>query len=82
MALSATKDVQDAILTDALRSAVVDVIDFKYWWQSDKGLYDPKGGQNLSPRQHDRYWKNVLKRNMVLAKRKKDFAAMKKKKYN
>jgi hypothetical protein len=56
VALSATKDVQDAILADAKRSAVVDVIDFKYWWQADRGLYDPKGGQNLSPRQHDRLW--------------------------
>jgi hypothetical protein len=56
VALSATKDVQDAILIDAKRSAVVDVVDFKYWWLSDKGLYDPKGGQNLSPRQHDRLW--------------------------
>ncbi|MEY4385440.1 MAG: hypothetical protein RLY20_723 [Verrucomicrobiota bacterium] len=64
IALSATKDVQDAILADAKRAAVVDVIDFRYWYQTDKGLYDPKGGQNLAPRQHDRYWKNVLKKNM------------------
>ncbi|MFO1487938.1 MAG: DUF6298 domain-containing protein [Verrucomicrobiota bacterium] len=64
IALSATKDVQDGILADPKRAAVVDVIDFRYWWQSDRGLYDPKGGQNLSPRQHDRYWKNVLKKNM------------------
>ena len=56
VALSATKDVQDAILADAQRSATVDVIDFRYWWQANEGLYNPKGGQNLSPRQHDRLW--------------------------
>jgi hypothetical protein len=57
VALSATKDVQDAILADARRSAAVDVIDFKYWWNTDKGLFAPDGGQNLSPRQFERQWK-------------------------
>jgi hypothetical protein len=57
IALSATKDVQDTILADAQRSAVVDVIDFKYWWNTDKGLFAPDGGQNLSPRQFERQWK-------------------------
>jgi hypothetical protein len=57
VALSATKDVQDAILADAKRAAVVDVIDFRYWWQTDKGLFAPNGGQNLSPRQFERQWK-------------------------
>jgi hypothetical protein len=57
VALSAPKDVQDAILADAQRAAVVDVIDFKYWWQTDKGLFAPDGGQNLSPRQFERQWK-------------------------
>lgn len=61
VALSATKDVQDAILADPKRAAVVDVIDFRYWWLTDRGLYDPKGGQNLAPRQHDWLWKNVQK---------------------
>ena len=37
--------------------AVVDVICFRYWWQTDKGLFAPKGGQNLSPRQFERQWK-------------------------
>ncbi len=57
IALAATKDVQDAILADAKRAAVVDVICFRYWWQTDKGLFAPKGGQNLSPRQFERQWK-------------------------
>lgn len=57
IALSAPKDVQDAILADPRRSALIDVIDLKYWWQTDKGLYAPAGGQNLAPRQHERLWK-------------------------
>jgi len=35
----------------------VDVICFRYWWQTDKGLFAPQGGQNLSPRQFERRWK-------------------------
>jgi hypothetical protein len=57
IALAATKDVQDAILADAKRCAIVDVICFRYWWQTDKGLFAPKGGQNQSPRQFERQWK-------------------------
>jgi hypothetical protein len=57
IALAATKDVQDAILADAKRAAVVDVICFRYWWQTDKGLFAPEGGQNQSPRQFERQWK-------------------------
>ena len=56
IALAATKDVQDAILADPKRAAVVDMICFRYWWQTDKGLFAPKGGQNLSPRQFERKW--------------------------
>jgi hypothetical protein len=55
--LSCTKDVQDAILTDAKRSALVSVIDLKYWWYTSDGIYDPKGGQDLAPRQQLREWK-------------------------
>jgi hypothetical protein len=33
------------------------VICFRYWWQTDKGLFAPRGGQNLSPRQFERQWK-------------------------
>ncbi len=57
VALAATKDVQDAVLADEKRRAVVDVICFRYWWQTDKGLFAPQGGQNLSPRQFERRWK-------------------------
>jgi hypothetical protein len=57
VALAAPKNVQDGVLTDPKRSAVVDVICFRYWWQTDKGLFAPKGGENLSPRQFERRWK-------------------------
>jgi hypothetical protein len=57
VALSCTKDVQDAILGDAERAGVVDVIDFRYWWSTSKGTFAPKGGQNLAPRQFERQWK-------------------------
>ena len=53
--LSATKDVQDAILADPVRSQVVDVIDIRYWaYRADSSLYAPQGGQHLAPRQHAR----------------------------
>lgn len=58
LALSAPKDVQDAILADAKRAAVIDVIDLTYWWRTANGEeFAPKGGQNLAPRQHLRLWK-------------------------
>lgn len=57
VALSCTKDVQDAILADAKRRAVVDVIDFRYWWRTDKGEFAPPGGKNLAPRQFERQWR-------------------------
>jgi len=53
--LSATKDVQDAILNDATRAKTVDVIDIRYWYYREDGTaYAPEGGQNLAPRQHAR----------------------------
>jgi len=56
--LSATKDVQDAILADPVRSKVVSVIDIRYWhYQADGTPYAPPGGQNLAPRQHARVLK-------------------------
>lgn len=56
--LSATKDVQDAILADQERAAVVDIIDIRYWhYQQDGSAYAPGGGQNLAPRQHARQLK-------------------------
>ena len=57
VALATTKDVQDSILADDRRRAVVDVICFRYWWQTDSGLFAPKGGLNQSPRQFERQWK-------------------------
>jgi hypothetical protein len=56
VALAATKDVEDAILADPKRRAIVDVICFRYWWQTGKGLFAPPGGENLSPRQFERKW--------------------------
>jgi hypothetical protein len=53
--LSCPKDVQDAILGDPARAALVDVIDIRYWWyQEDGQTYAPEGGRNLAPRQHAR----------------------------
>ncbi|MGB3064258.1 DUF6298 domain-containing protein [Sphingobacterium thalpophilum] len=58
IALSATKDVQDAILADPERAAEIQIIDIRYWhYQADGTLYAPKGGQNLAPRQHARLLK-------------------------
>ncbi|MEQ8241092.1 MAG: DUF6298 domain-containing protein [Cyclobacteriaceae bacterium] len=59
VALSATKDVQDAILKDKNRAQLVDVIDIRYWWYGEAKdgsveLYAPEGGVNLAPRQHAR----------------------------
>ena len=55
LALSCTKDVQDAILSDPKRASLVDVIDIRYWtYLADGSLYAPEGGKNLSPRQHRR----------------------------
>lgn len=58
IALSVTKDVQDAILADPTRAEVIDIIDIRYWhYQADGSEYAPKGGQNLAPRQHARLLK-------------------------
>ena len=55
IALSTTKDVQDAILADPVRSKLVDIIDIRYWhYREDGSLYAPEGGKNLAPRQHAR----------------------------
>jgi hypothetical protein len=56
--LSATKDVQDAILADEERAKEIQVIDIRYWYyQADGKSYAPQGGQNLAPRQHARLLK-------------------------
>ena len=65
--LSAPRDVQDALLKDPERSDLVDVIDFKYWWISPKGLHAPNGGENLAPRQHERLWKGGRPNDETLA---------------
>jgi hypothetical protein len=57
IALSTTKDVQDAILADPVRSKVVDIIDIRYWHYKTDGLYAPPGGKNMSPRQFARKMK-------------------------
>ncbi len=64
IALCCTKDVQDAILADPVRSKIVNVIDMKYWWYTghspDTGaetLYDPPGGEQVAPRKQLTAWK-------------------------
>ncbi len=57
VSLSCPKDVQDAILVDPVRSKIVEIIDFKYWWYTaNGGVYDPPGGRNRAPRQEFREW--------------------------
>ncbi|HEY1165482.1 MAG TPA: DUF6298 domain-containing protein [Chitinophaga sp.] len=56
--LSVTKDVQDAILADPVRSRAISVIDIRQWhYQPDSSVYAPQGGQSLAPRQHARLLK-------------------------
>ncbi|MEP6748357.1 MAG: DUF6298 domain-containing protein, partial [Bacteroidota bacterium] len=53
--LCVTKDVQDAVLSIPGYASVVDLIDIRYWhYQAGGTVYEPKGGQNLAPRQHAR----------------------------
>lgn len=55
VALSCTKDVQDAILADDTRQPHVDIIDIRYWtYDKNLKVYAPEGGKNLAPRQHMR----------------------------
>lgn len=62
VALSTTKDVQDAILADPVRSKLVEVIDTKAWYYLPNGkMYAPGGGLSLAPRQYDRLrLKNIV----------------------
>jgi len=56
--LCVTKDVQDSILSNPAYASVIDLIDIRYWhYQADGTAYEPKGGQNLAPRQHARLLK-------------------------
>ena len=57
VALSTTKDVQDAILANPNYTDVIDIIDIRYWHYKTDGLYAPQGGVNLAPRQHARKMK-------------------------
>ena len=57
IALSCTKDVQDAILADASLSKIVDIIDIRYWHYNTDGLWAPLGGRNMAPRQWMRQMK-------------------------
>jgi hypothetical protein len=58
MGLSATKDVQDAILADPTKASVINVIDIRYWYyQANGDAYAPIGGQSLAPRQQARIFK-------------------------
>jgi hypothetical protein len=58
IALSTTKDVQDAILADPLKASVVNAIDIRFWYYQGNGkLYAPLGGQSLAPRQQERIYK-------------------------
>ncbi len=67
VALSATKDVQDAILADSARRRLVDVIDFRYWWRTRAGEFAPPGGKNLAPRQFERQWRGGRPTDLDLA---------------
>lgn len=51
IAISCTKDAQDALLADPILNKVIDVIDIRYWHYSDKGLWAPEAGKNMAPRQ-------------------------------
>ena len=53
--LSATKDVQDAILADPKYRKEISVVDIRQWQRTaDGSLYAPEGGVNLAPRQYAR----------------------------
>ncbi|WP_229254586.1 DUF6298 domain-containing protein [Dyadobacter linearis] len=59
VALSTTKDVQDAILAENKYRNIVDIIDIRYWQMREDGtFYAPEGGKNLAPRQHARIQKS------------------------
>lgn len=57
IALSATKDVQDAILNEPQYANTVDIIDIRYWHYKTDGIFAPEGGKNMAPRQHMRQMK-------------------------
>jgi hypothetical protein len=69
LALSAPKDVQDAILADPARSSVIDAIDLTYWWRNEDGKeFAPPGGTTTAPRQFEREWPNGRPSGIALAR--------------
>ena len=51
IALSCTRDAQDSIMADPVLSRVVDIIDIRYWHYNTEGLWAPRAGRNMAPRQ-------------------------------
>ena len=51
IALSCTRDAQDSIMADPELSRVVDIIDIRYWHYNTEGLWAPRAGRNMAPRQ-------------------------------
>jgi hypothetical protein len=55
--LPGTKDVQDAILADPKRAAIVDIVDVIQWqYRKDGSLYAPPGGLSMAERQYARVY--------------------------
>lgn len=55
--LPGTKEVQDAILADPKRAAVVDIVDVIQWqYRKDGSLYAPPGGVSMAERQYARVY--------------------------
>ncbi|NOY83188.1 MAG: DUF5060 domain-containing protein [Kiritimatiellaeota bacterium] len=51
LAVGATKDVLDRVLSDPTRSRAVDVLDLRYWWlRRDGSLFAPPGGKQVPGR--------------------------------
>jgi hypothetical protein len=49
--LSATKDVEDAILGDPKYAAAIDTVDLRYWWYRPDGtVFAPRGGREIPGR--------------------------------
>lgn len=57
IALSCTKDAQDAVLADPQLNKVVDIIDIRYWHYNTDSLWAPPAGKSLAPRQFQRRYK-------------------------
>ncbi len=51
IALSCTKDAQDAVLADPILSKVVDIIDIRYWHYNTDSIFAPAAGTNMALRQ-------------------------------